>query len=134
MQLEDSRHKVYIYDIDKELSDETDNDAGKLIFLPDIEKHLRDSRIPPHILANKDGELAGMQLILYSDPKSLSIPESKDSVRKAIIEARHRHRENQRLEMLGSATVDNGTLDSSDQVMEVEPVVASDDADVMEMD
>jgi hypothetical protein len=134
MQLEDSRHKVYIYDIDKELSDETDNDAGKLIFLPDIEKHLRDSRIPPHILANKDGELAGMQLILYSDPKSLSIPESKDNVRKAIIEARHRHRENQRLEMLGSATVDNGTLDSSDQVMEVEPVVAGDDADVMEMD
>ncbi|KAM0248407.1 hypothetical protein ACHAQJ_009482 [Trichoderma viride] len=96
MQLDDSKHKVYIYDLDAELSSDSDNDEGKLIFLPDIQKHLKESRIPRRILANDDGELAGMQLVLYSDPKSISIPESQDGVRRAIIEARQRARDRQR--------------------------------------
>ncbi|PNP58613.1 hypothetical protein THARTR1_01629 [Trichoderma harzianum] len=96
MQVDDSKHVVYINDLDAELSSDSENDDGKLVFLPDIEKHLRQNRIPRHILANDDGELAGMQLVLYSDPKSLSVPEEKDSVRRAIIEARHRAREEQK--------------------------------------
>ena len=96
MQLDDTKHKVYIYNIDDELSSDSESEAdGKLVFLPDIEKRLRESRIPPSVLANQDGELAGMQLVLYSDPKSLSVPEEKDGVRKAIIEARRRLREGQ---------------------------------------
>ncbi|KAL7908709.1 hypothetical protein GGI35DRAFT_409611 [Trichoderma velutinum] len=96
MQVDDSKHKVYIYDMDAELSSDSETDDGKVVFLPDIEKHLRQNRIPRHILANDEGELAGMQLVLYSDPKSLSVPEEKDSVRRAIIEARHRAREEQK--------------------------------------
>lgn len=97
MQLDDSKHKVYIYDLDAELSDgESSSDEGKLVFLPDIAKHLRQqSRIPPRVLANNDGELAGMQLVLYSEPKSLTVPEAQDSVRKAIVEARARLRNKQ---------------------------------------
>ncbi|KAH7321271.1 hypothetical protein B0I35DRAFT_428928 [Stachybotrys elegans] len=106
MQLDDSKHKVYIYNIDDELSDDESVDQGKLVFLPDIEKHLKANRIPPHILANKDGELAGMQVVLYSDPKSLSVPENKDSVRKAIIESRHRLREQQRHNREGTSPSD----------------------------
>ncbi|KAF9765213.1 hypothetical protein IL306_002554 [Fusarium sp. DS 682] len=99
MQLDDSKHKVYIYNIDDELSSDSESDDhGKLVFLPDIEKHLRANRIPPSVLANSEGELAGMQVVLYSDPKSLTVPEDKDSVRKAIIESRNRTRELQRLE------------------------------------
>lgn len=96
MQLDDSKHKVYIYNLDDELSSDSDNDEGKLIFLPDIQKHLQESRIPRHILANDEGELAGMQLVLYSDPKSISVPESQDGVRRAIIEARQRARDRQK--------------------------------------
>lgn len=96
MQLDDSKHKVYIYNLDDELSSDSDNDEGKLIFLPDIQKHLLESRIPKHILANDEGELAGMQLVLYSDPKSISVPESQDGVRRAIIEARQRARDRQK--------------------------------------
>ncbi|PON30627.1 hypothetical protein TGAM01_v200047 [Trichoderma gamsii] len=96
MQLDDSKHKVYIYNLDDELSSDSDNDEGKLIFLPDIQKHLQESRIPKQILANDEGELAGMQLVLYSDPKSISVPESQDGVRRAIIEARQRARERQK--------------------------------------
>jgi hypothetical protein len=97
MQLDESKHKVYIYDIDAELSDgESSSDEGKLVFLPDIAKHLRQqSRIPPRILANDDGQLAGMQLVLYSEPKSLSVPEEQDSVRRAVVEARARLRRGQ---------------------------------------
>ncbi|KAL7943183.1 hypothetical protein V8C42DRAFT_115386 [Trichoderma barbatum] len=96
MQLDDSKHKVYIYDMDAELSSDSDTDDGRLVFLPDIEKHLRENRIPRHILANDEGELAGMQLVLYSDPKSISVPEERDGVRRAIIEARKRAREGQK--------------------------------------
>ncbi|KAL0935294.1 uncharacterized protein CTRU02_209885 [Colletotrichum truncatum] len=102
MQLDDSKYKVYIYDIDDELSSsESEPDEGKLVFLPDIEKHLRASRIPPSILANDQGELAGMQVVLYNEPTSLTVPREQDSVRKAIVEARARMREKQRLEREG---------------------------------
>lgn len=106
MQLDDTKHKVYIYNIDDELSSDNESDPGegKLVFLPDIEKHMRANRltpgvpggIPKSIFPNKDGELAGMQLVLYSDgPSSISVPEEQDSVRKAILEARARLREKQ---------------------------------------
>jgi len=101
MQLDNTSHKVYIYNLDDELSDsESSNDEGKLIFLPDIKKHLFKTRIPASIQANKDGELAGRnlnnELVLYNIPSSLTVPEGKDSVRKAIIESRARAQEKQR--------------------------------------
>ncbi|RBQ71199.1 hypothetical protein FVER53590_00674 [Fusarium verticillioides] len=132
MQLDDSKHKVYIYNMDDELSSDSESDdPGKLVFLPDIEKHLRANRIPPSVLANSEGELAGMQVVLYSDPKSLTVPEDKDSVRKAIIESRNRTRELQRLEREGKteaptiqdATLNTGIATSTD-----------DDPDAMELD
>ncbi|KAK8075117.1 hypothetical protein PG997_009780 [Apiospora hydei] len=83
MQLDNSKHKVYIYDLDAELSDSGESDDGKLVFLPDIQKHLRQ----------QNGELAGMQMVLYSEPSSLTVPEEHDSVRKAIIESRARIRQ-----------------------------------------
>ena len=96
MELDDTRHKVYIYNLDDELSSESEAEDGKLVFLSDIEKHLRANRIPPSVLANSDGELAGMQLVLYSEPSALTVPREQDSVRKAVIEARARMRDKQR--------------------------------------
>ncbi|KAK9437648.1 hypothetical protein VB005_08644 [Metarhizium brunneum] len=104
MELDDSKHKVYIYNLDDELSSESEDEEGKLVFLPDIEKHLRETRIPKHVLANNDGELAGMQLVLYKDPTSLSVPQEEDSVRRAVLEARQRMREKQKLEQMGVAS------------------------------
>ncbi|KAI1358980.1 hypothetical protein F5Y08DRAFT_93387 [Xylaria arbuscula] len=113
MQLDDTKHKVYIYDLDAELSSADENSEsesslpgsptsgrGRLVFLPDIEKHLSRSRIPPVVFANKEGDLAGhnindMQMVLYSEPSSLTIPREQDSVRKAILEARARARQRQ---------------------------------------
>lgn len=132
MQVDDSKHKVYIYDIDDELASDSESDDGKLVFLPDIEKHLRESRIPPHVLVNSDGELAGMQMVLYSDPKSLSVPAAKDGVRKAILEARHRLRVQQKEERDGTANKDSNSL-ASQANAEAQSLQDPDD-DAMDMD
>lgn len=93
MELEDTKHKVYIYDLDAELEDGGEADDGRLVFLPDIEKHLAKNRIPPALLAkDNNGEGAGMQLVLYQEPSSLSVPQEFDSVRKAVAETRARLR------------------------------------------
>ncbi|KAH7156243.1 hypothetical protein EDB81DRAFT_381991 [Dactylonectria macrodidyma] len=134
MQLDDSKHKVYIYNIDDELSSDSESDDGKLVFLPDIEKHLRATRIPPSIMANKEGEAAGREIVLYSDPKSLTVPEGKDSVRKAIIESRRRTREEQRIKReaqtidAASPPINNASVASS------VPSGADFDPDAMDMD
>lgn len=121
MLLDDTKHKVYIYNLDDELSSDADSDPddGRLVFLPDVERHLRANRIipgvpgsvPRPILPNKDGELAGMQLVLYDDGvRSVSVPEEQDSVRKAIIEARERHRRRQQDERDARAAANNPLL------------------------
>lgn len=100
MRLDDTKHKVYIYSLDDEL-DEPEADEGdrRVLFLPDIEKHLRANRIPAQVLLQKQqpSESADLakQLVLYQVPRSLSVPEERDSVRKAIVEARQRARERQ---------------------------------------
>ena len=96
MQLDDSKHKVYIYDLEAEISD-AESEEGKLLFLPDVADHLRANRIPPHILSSPSSDSAGRELVLYNEPSALSIPQEHDSVRKAVIEARARIREKQRV-------------------------------------
>ncbi|KAI0383537.1 hypothetical protein F5Y04DRAFT_27426 [Hypomontagnella monticulosa] len=113
MQLDDSKHKVYIYNLDDELSESESDSEGRLVFLPDIEKHLMQNRIPPSLLANKDGEIAGMQMVLYSEPTSLTVPKEQDSVRKAIIEARQRVREKQKEERENPPSTPNPTTSPS---------------------
>lgn len=106
MQLDDSKYKVYIYNLEDELTSsesEAENGAdnnGKLIFLPDIEKHLKQNRLAiPNQLLNSssqpspDPDYLNKQLVLYSIPASITVPEEQDSVRKAILEARARMRE-----------------------------------------
>lgn len=104
MQVDNTKHKVYIYNIEDELSSESEaeQDSGKLIFLPDIESHLRQNRIPAQVLSAQplsvESDLLNKQLVLYSVPASLTVPEEQDSVRKAILEARARIREKHLME------------------------------------
>ncbi|KAA8575792.1 hypothetical protein EYC84_004888 [Monilinia fructicola] len=138
MQLDDSKHKVYIYNLDDELSDSDASDDGRLIFLPDISKHLRETRIPPHIIANKDGELAGMnnQLILYDTavPRNHNVPEEQDLVRKAFLEARAKARakweERARLEERGE---EMGFIDGAVDIEDMTVEAVEDDPDAMDL-
>ncbi|KAF2754108.1 hypothetical protein EJ05DRAFT_541241 [Pseudovirgaria hyperparasitica] len=90
MQVEDTPHKVYVYDLDKELAD-LESDDETPIFLPDIEKHL--IKIPKHVLRDEKELLPTRtnQLVLYNVPSSLTVQEEEqDKVKKAIAEARAR--------------------------------------------
>ncbi|PSN63444.1 hypothetical protein BS50DRAFT_456678, partial [Corynespora cassiicola Philippines] len=94
MQVEDTPHRVFIHDLDAELSD-MESDEENPIFLSDIEKHL--SKIPRHVLLGgpEPAPTKDNQLVLYNVPSSLTVPEELDTVRKAIVEARARVREKQ---------------------------------------
>ena len=92
MQLDDTNDRVYIHNLDEELAD-IESEEEKLIFLPDIEKKL--SKIPKSVLLGEGYPSTGNEVVLYSVPSSLSVPEEQDNVRKAIIESRARAREKQ---------------------------------------
>lgn len=95
MHVDDTRDRVYIADLDAELADAASSDDDeRLIFLPDIDKRL--SRLPRQVY-DPPSASAGVgndaqELVLYSDPRSLSVDEGHDSVRKAVVEARQRAR------------------------------------------
>lgn len=89
MQLDDTKDRVYIHNLDDELAD-IESDEEKLVFLPDIEKKL--NAIPRHILLGEKKD-SHQELVLYNLPPSLSVPIEKDNVRKAILEARERAKE-----------------------------------------
>lgn len=137
MHLEDTPHRVYIHDLAAELSD-ADSDSDHPIFLPDIEKHLSRSRIPPHLLMlPAPTSTHHNQLVLYNLPASLTLPEEHDSVRKAIGEARQRLRESQ----ASGQTVPRQTRQTRQTQTREKPVrtatathEAGDDADAMDLD
>ncbi|KAK3063096.1 hypothetical protein LTS18_002755, partial [Coniosporium uncinatum] len=97
MQIEDTPHRIYIHDLDAELASDassSDSSSDTPIFLPDIEKHL--TKIPHHLLQGQEPTNSLQnQLVLYRVPESLTVPAERDSVRKAIVEARERARERQ---------------------------------------
>ena len=105
MHLDDTKDKVYIHNLDEELAsiDAEEN----MVFLPDIEKKI--GKIPHHILTGDLQPTAENQMVLYSVPSSLTVPEEQDNVRKAIIESRARAREMQ----LGTAAVSTATMPTS---------------------
>ena len=109
MHLDDTKDRVYIHDLDAELSD-IDSGEEKLVFLPDIEKKL--GKIPKSLLTGEIHPTAGNQMVLYGVPTSLTVPEEQDKVRRAIVESRERAREKQmhEAEMLseGEDTSGNG--------------------------
>jgi hypothetical protein len=142
MQLDDSKYKVYIYNIDDELtSSESETDEGRLVFLPDIEKHLFANRVPRPVKPGDDGEIAGMQLVLYHDPGSLSIPEEQDSVRRAIIEykarIRSRQQQNRDASSLPNASQPDVTLALPSSMLgaaaSTSPIRMEDDPDTMDL-
>ena len=78
MQLDDTKDRVYIHNLDDELAD-IESDEEKVIFLPDIEKQL--SKLPKHIFTGKQSESKeGQELVLYSVHASITVALEQDSV------------------------------------------------------
>ncbi|KAJ5166549.1 uncharacterized protein N7482_005330 [Penicillium canariense] len=84
MLLDDTKHTIYIHDLDRELAEpET---PGGLVLLPIAAKMIS---MPESVLSASS---PGKELVLYTEPSSLTLPKEQDSVRKAIIESRARAR------------------------------------------
>jgi len=140
MQVEDTKDKIYIYDLDKELA-EVESDEDHPVFIPDIEKHVM--KLPKSVLLGDDVKaMANKQMVLYRVPTSLSVSEDKDSVRRAIIETRRRAQENQPfrvpdpptvvpppIEKTGAQTQANGITSS----VTTNGVLGEDDPDAMDI-
>ena len=96
MQVEDTKDRVFIHDLDSELAEDESDDQHP-IFLAGIEKRLL--KLPKHILFNDQDRqrMESMQMVLYTVPTSLTVPEEQDSVRRAVLETRRRLRERQPL-------------------------------------
>ncbi|KAL9130508.1 MAG: hypothetical protein Q9217_001328 [Psora testacea] len=93
MLVDDTKDRIYIHNLDQEIA-QIEDEEEKPVFLPDIEKKL--GKIPESLLKGDVHPSAqGKQMVVYSVPESLSVPKEKDSVRKAILEARQRARDRQ---------------------------------------
>lgn len=90
MILDDTKHTSYIYDIERELAS-IEAEEKRIAFLPDIEKVL--NAIPKSVISEPKPEQN--ELVLYRVPRSLTVTEDQDNVRKAIIESRARARARQ---------------------------------------
>jgi hypothetical protein len=86
MLLDDTKHTTYVYDLDQELA-EPDPPHDGLVILPLASKMMS---VPESILS--DSSSRGKELVLYTEPTSLTVPKEKDTVRKAIMESRARAR------------------------------------------
>lgn len=95
MQVEDTRDRVFIHDLDAELA-ALESDSDRPVFLPDIEKHLL--RLPATTLLGPSDEdkwardewQRGMQMVLYREPDTLTMAEESHSVRRLVKEVRER--------------------------------------------
>lgn len=135
MAVDDSKDKIFIRDLDEELADESAEDEPRLVFIPDIDRQLH--RIPRHILMGdvEEQDLA-KQMVLYRVPHSLSVPEDKDSVRKAIIESRARARQGQMRESPARVSQDAMLHDEiAETRQDTDDMTAeTDDENAMELD
>ncbi|CAI7593337.1 uncharacterized protein N7487_011735 [Penicillium crustosum] len=86
MVLDDTKHTTYIHNLDQELMEA---DSPGLVFSPFVQKVLS---VPQSVLS--DSKPSGKELVLYTEPSSLTVPKEKDNVRRAILESRARAREN----------------------------------------
>ena len=137
MQVEDTKDKVYIFDLNKEFSD-VESGEDTPVFIPDIEKHIM--KLPKSVLIGDDIKAAAnKQMILYRPPTSFTVQADKDSVRKMIIENRRRAQEKQTSQIPHSL---NGFIPSrshdipqlNDSNKESAPlVVVNDDPDAMDI-
>jgi len=88
MLLDDTKHTTYIYDLEHELAEPDPPET--LVLLPLAARMIS---LPKSMLSSNPAQ--GKELVLYSEPSSLTVPQEQDSVRKAIIESRARARASQ---------------------------------------
>lgn len=113
MLLDDTKHTVFIHDIDREILDDN-TQRGVINFLPGVTETLMP--IPKSFVVNAEPQ--SKELVLYREPKSLSIPVKEDFVRRAIIETWERVRTDSGFFSASSSERICGTIPSDNEKSE----------------
>lgn len=99
MSIDDTTDRIWVHDLDAEIAEiEAEEARHKNEIQLNNAADQEIGKIPQHLLrgnATHNDAQSNMQMILYRDPISISVPEEHDAVRKTIIEARRRMREKQ---------------------------------------
>lgn len=119
MLLDDTKHTTYIYNLDQELA-ESESPGDALVLLPFAAKMIS---VPDAVLSSNPAQ--GKELVLYTEPSSLTLPKEQDNVRKAIIESRARARASR-----SSSTRSTDTADITTRI----PYTETDHDDPMDID
>ncbi|KAF3403653.1 hypothetical protein F1880_009434 [Penicillium rolfsii] len=127
MMLDDTKHTTYIHDLDRELAD-IEPPEGGLVILPLAARMIS---VPESVLSTPS---QGRELVLYTEPSSLTVPREQDSVRKAIIESRARARAQAASSHQSSLSSDHGTPSYSIKNFWDSPLTCSIDDDPMDID
>lgn len=91
MMLDDTKHTIYIHDLDREIED-IDKADSAFSLIPGLGENL--STIPRLLVPAPRPK--GNELVLYQEPESLTVPKEADNVRRALIETRERARRGNR--------------------------------------
>lgn len=99
MSVDDTSDRIWVHDLDAEIAEiEAEEARKKSEALLSNTAGQDIGKIPQHLLKSNTAHgdaRSNMQMILYRDPISISVPEEHDAVRKTIIEARRRVRQKQ---------------------------------------
>ena len=100
MPVDETGDRVWVHDLNAEIAEIEAEEARQREEIGLSETGQEYAKIPEHLLrqngnGSSSNPAADMQMILYRDPISISVPEKDDAVRKTIIEARQRMREKQ---------------------------------------
>ena len=98
MPVDDTADRIWVHDLDAEIAEIEAEEARERERSQFSGPGSQYAKIPDHLLKqNGKGvdQTSNMQMVLYRDPISISVPEEDDAVRKTISEARKRMRENQ---------------------------------------
>ncbi|KAK5084335.1 hypothetical protein LTR05_005411 [Lithohypha guttulata] len=98
MPVDETSDRVWVHDLDAEVAEIEAEEARQkydngICFAGQTEDYIK---LPDHLLrpsTTANDPVANMQMILYRDPISISVPEEDDAVRKTILDARRRVRE-----------------------------------------
>lgn len=113
MQVDDTKTRVYINDLDREIAEiEAEEKRHAVHFLPEIEKELM--AIPESVLKHRPDN----ELVLYRLPQSISISEEEDKVRAVMADVRERARE----KSLADANANGAELQEKSASLHVPPV------------
>ncbi|KAK5941375.1 hypothetical protein PMZ80_006653 [Knufia obscura] len=136
MPIDDTADRVWVHDLDAEIAEIEAEEAREEQRIQLSEAGNQCARIPEHLWkqhSKPDDPASNMQMVLYRDPISISVPEEDDAVRKTILETRRRMQEKQ-MEHQEKVLPTAPSPDMADSFSRIQPSITPDGDIDMDLD